>query len=426
MSESFNHIEKVKGEFNLPGDKSISHRAVIFSAMAEGNSIIKNLPESLDVKSTIDCFKDLGVQFKLIDNSLLINGVGYKGFKKPTQELNCGNSGTTARLVSGILSMQNFESVLTGDKYLSKRPMKRIITPLSAMGAKIHTSENFTLPLNIYPSEKLNNILFELSIPSAQIKSSILLAGLHLEEETAVVEPIPSRDHTEKMLELKSDFKENKKIIYSSKKYYPEPKEYFIPGDISNAAFFIVLALLSNKSELIIKNVSLNETRTGYINILKKMGGNIQTEEIFVSKGEQYGDILIKNSKLSKIDIDKNLIPNIIDEIPILSAAGIFANGKFEIRNAKELRVKETDRINALCVNYAQLGLNVKEFEDGFSVSGVITNQTPFFESFGDHRIAMTFAVLSLLLKQGGKVNNFTCVNISNPDFLNQLKNIIE
>ncbi len=425
MSESFNHIEKVKGEFYLPGDKSISHRAVIFSAMAEGDSIIKNLPESLDVKSTIDCFKDLGVHFKQEDNSLIVNGVGYKGFNKPLNELNCGNSGTTARLLSGILAMQNFESILTGDKYLLNRPMKRIITPLSAMGAKINASENFTLPLNIYPSEKLNNILYEPPIPSAQIKSSILLAGLHLEEETAVVEEIPSRDHTERMLNLQSDFKDGKKIIYSSKEYYPEPNEYFIPGDISNAAFFIILSLLTNKSELIIKNVSLNETRTGYINILKKMGGKIQTEEKFISNGEPCGNILVKDSKLSNISIDENLIPNIIDEIPILSVAGIFAEGKFEIRNAKELRVKETDRINALCVNYAQLGLDVEEFDDGFSVSGEIKNETPFFESFGDHRIAMTFAVLSLLLKQGGKVNNFTCVNISNPDFLNQLKNII-
>ncbi len=425
MSESFNHIDEIKGELNLPGDKSISHRAIIFSSMAKGKSLINNLPDSLDVNSTINCFKNLGVQFKEKDKSLEINGVGYKGFNNPLNEFNCGNSGTTARLLSGILSMQNFESILTGDKYLSQRPMKRIITPLSAMGAKIHASDNFTLPLHIYPSEKLNRILYELPIPSAQIKSSILLAGLHLQEETAVIESIPSRDHTERMLNLKSNIKENKKVIYSSKKYYPEPNGYFIPGDISNASFFIVLALLSNKSEFIIKNVSLNKTRTGYIEILKMMGGNIQTEEKFVSNNEPYGDILVKNSKLNNIDIDENLIPNIIDEIPILSVAGIFADGKFEIKNAKELRVKETNRINALCVNYAQLGLTVKEFEDGFSVSGEIKNQTPFFESFGDHRIAMTFAVLSLLLKQGGKVNNFTCVNISNPDFLNQLKKII-
>jgi 3-phosphoshikimate 1-carboxyvinyltransferase len=423
MQQEFNQLDKVKGELNLPGDKSISHRAVIFSSMAKGISLIKNLSDGEDVKSTKECFRKLGAEINRGKGVVKINGRGFKGFKKSTTPLNAGNSGTTARLLSGLLAVQDFESVIIGDEYLSLRPMKRIIDPLKEMGCKIKASERNTLPLIISPSKKIIPINYNLPVASAQVKSAVLLAGLHLDEPTCVIEKFPTRDHTERMLGLKTGIKNNNKVIYSSKEYYPEINEYIIPSDISTAAFFIVLALLVEKSELKIKNVSLNETRTGILNILSEMGGKIEIDNKQENAGEPFGDVIIKNSSLKNIKIHEEYIPNIIDEIPVLSVAGLFAEGKFKIRNAGELRGKETDRIKALCSNYKLLGLNVEESADGFCISGEIKNKSvSLFDSFGDHRIAMTFSILSLLLKQGGKVNNFDCVKISNPYFIDQLK----
>jgi 3-phosphoshikimate 1-carboxyvinyltransferase len=302
--------------------------------------------------------------------------------------------------------------------------MKRIITPLTQMGAKISAAPNGTLPIKISGSQKLHPIDYELPLASAQVKSSVILSGLHLEDETKVIEKTESRDHTERMLGLKISNKDGSKIIHVSKKDYPSAGEYIVPGDISTAAFFLPLALLTQNSELLIKNVSINETRIGIITILKSMGGNITAENIKHNSGEISGDLLIKTSSLKNIEIPKNIIPNIIDEIPILAVAGVIADGKFSIRNAKELRGKESDRISAVCYNLKLLGLNVTEFEDGFEFDGVIKNQYPVFDSFGDHRIAMSFGILSLLLSNGGKINNFNSVNISNPDFIKQLKTI--
>lgn len=423
MTESFNHIEKVKGELNLSGDKSISHRAVIFSSMAKGKSVIKNISTGEDVLSTINCFKNLGIEIENSNKELIINGKGYKGFTNPTQNLNAGNSGTTARLLTGLLCAQNFDSTIIGDESLSKRPMDRIIIPLQKMGAKIKSQNNF-LPLNIYHSPQLNNISYELPVASAQVKSSIILAGLHCEDITSVVEKIPSRNHTETMLGLDVKRGESGNTILVSKKNYPVASEYFIPSDISSAAFFIVLALINKDSSLRIKNVSLNETRKGFLNLLEEMGAKINYENISVSSGEVYGDVIVESSALKNINIPGKIIPNIIDEIPALSVAGLFAEGDFIIRNASELRKKESDRINSLCYNYKKLGLDVEEFDDGFKISGEIRNKEVVFESFNDHRVAMAFGILALLLKEGGKVNNFRCVNISNPDFLNQLKQI--
>ncbi len=424
MSESFNKINRVYGTLELPGDKSISHRAIMFSSLAKGKSTIKNLSDGHDVYSTIRCFKSLGVETQGDEKSLYVNGMGLFGLNKPSSELNGENSGTTARLISGILAMQKFESIITGDKFLSKRPMKRIIAPLQKMGANIKYSKNMNLPLTFIPSDGLHSIQYELPEASAQVKSCILLAGLHLDDVTSIIEKEQSRDHTERMLNLNSKKTDIGIEIFSSKENYPEPAEYFVPSDLSTASFFIVLTLLTPNSELRIKNVSLNKTRTGVLNILKLMGASIEVENEFEAVHEPYGDVLVKSSKLKNVKIPTEIIPNIIDEISILSVAGLFAEGDFEIRNAKELRVKESDRINSLCYNYAQIGLNVEEYEDGFSLKGEIKNNYPFFESFNDHRIAMTFGILSSLLKDGGKVNNFTCVGISNPFFLKQLKTI--
>ncbi|HSD63494.1 MAG TPA: 3-phosphoshikimate 1-carboxyvinyltransferase [Ignavibacteriaceae bacterium] len=422
--KEFNHIYGIKGELKLPGDKSISHRAVMMASLAEGKSIIKNLADGEDVISSVNCFRQLGVEIEKKGNDYVAFGRGFKGLKKPENPLNAGNSATLTRLLTGILAAQDFESIIIGDESLSARPMKRILVPLISMGAKIISSPDLTLPLKIFPSDKLNPITYELPVASAQVKSSVLFAGLHLTKETVVVEKIPSRDHTEKMLGLRTEVLNGKRHIYVSESKYPSPKEYFIPSDISTAVFFIILTLLTNNSELHIKDITLNNSRIGILEILKKMGALIEILNEKTSSGEIYGDIIVRSSKLQNIKIDESVIPNIIDEIPAFTIAGIFAEGDFEIRNAKELRFKETDRIKAVCENLRLTGLDVEEYEDGYKISGKITNKNLIFNSYHDHRIAMTFGILSSLLENGGKVDNFESVKISNPHFLNQLKEI--
>ncbi len=424
MIQKIKGVKSVKGELTLPGDKSISHRAVMFSAMANGKSRVKNYLNSEDLNSTIDCFRKLGCKIEQTETDLTIAGKGIGGFTKPDTSLDAGNSGTTTRLISGILAAQNFETKIIGDASLSKRPMKRIVDPLSQMGAKLETSESGTLPINISNSEDLKAIEFDMKIASAQIKSAILLAGLHLEDETVVIEHSRTRNHTETLLGLKVEESDGYRKIYSSKKNYPKPTNYIVPSDISTAAFFMVLALNLENSELLLKNVLLNDTRNGVIKILQQMGGRIEIEDARESSGEKLGDLRIFSSKLHNIELDKEIIPNIIDEIPILSVAGIFAEGKFSINNAKELRFKESDRIAALCLNFTKLGLNCTEYEDGFELDGEIINENIQIESFDDHRIAMAFAILGMLVDKGIRINNFESVAVSNPDFLNQIKTI--
>jgi 3-phosphoshikimate 1-carboxyvinyltransferase len=423
MIQTFSKINKASGTLSLSGDKSISHRALLISSLANGRSIIKNLPESEDINSTIRCLESLGIKIEKSADDFFVYGKGFRGYKPSANPLNAGNSGTTARLLSGILAVQNFESIIEGDSSLSSRPMKRVIDPLLLMGCKIE-SNNGKLPLHIFPSDNLKAIKYSLPVPSAQVKSAILFAGLHLEDETTVVESVQTRNHTENLLGLEVVNENGKSISISSKKNYPVPNGYFIPGDISSAMFFIVLVLLTKDSELLIKNVCLNPTRFEAINLLKKMGANIQVDLKGESNREAYGDLFVKSSQLTNVRIEPEIIPQIIDELPILSVAGIFANGDFEIRDASELRVKESDRIKSLCKNFLKLGLNVEEYEDGCRISGEIKNSDVIFNSFGDHRIAMTFAILSSLLKNGGRVKGFEFVSISYPGFIEQLTSI--
>jgi 3-phosphoshikimate 1-carboxyvinyltransferase len=429
MVQEFNRIEKVNGELNLPGDKSVSHRAVIFSAMADGVSEITNLSDGEDVNSTITCMESIGAATDRTGRSVKVLGKGFKKFTKPNSMLNAGNSGTTTRLLSGLLAAQNFDSIIIGDDSLSKRPMERVINPLQLMGANIESTSDGTLPLKIFPVKTLNPIDYYLPVASAQVKSAVLIAALHCDGITSVTDKYATRDHTERMLNLKTSFLPDSggrvKVIYSSKENYPEATSYFVPSDISTAAFFIVLTLLSKNSELILRDVSLNETRIGILKVLKEMGGDIEIQNEKISSGEPFGDIVVKSSELKNVEIKSEIIPNIIDEIPILSVAGLFAEGSFQIQNAKELRKKESDRINSLCYNYRLLGLNVDETQDGFSISGEIKHHSFAFESFNDHRIAMAFSVLSMLLKDGAKINKFECVGISNPNFIFQLKKIV-
>jgi len=426
MIQKIRKIKNVKGELKLPGDKSISHRSVFFSSMSKGQSKITNLLESADIYSSIDCFRELGAQIEQKGNDFFVSGCGFGGFREPKGKLDAGNSGTTARLISGVLAAQKFSTVMVGDESLSKRPMKRIADPLKLMGSDIELTDNGTLPARFIPADKLSAIEYVLPVASAQVKSAVLLAGLHLEEETRVIENFETRNHTEKMLDCNVVYESSRKIISISKKNYPEAKEYTVPSDISTASFFIVLTLLAKNSEMLLKDVSFNRSRTGILEILRKMGANISNENERVIAGEELGDLLVRSSSLKNIEIEKGIIPNIIDEIPILSVVGLIANGDFIVKNAKELRFKESDRIKSLCHNYKLLGLDVDEFEDGFKISGEIKNLNVTFESFGDHRIAMAFAILSTLLLEEAAIKDFECVGISNPNFLPQLQSITE
>ena len=424
MIQKFENVPDINGVLNLPGDKSISHRAVMFGALADGVSVIKNCSQAEDVVSTMSCFEKMGVKFER-GEEIKIYGKGFKGLTPPEGALYAGNSGTTARLISGVLCAQGFESTLTGDESLSSRPMSRVVEPLKLMGACFETSEKVTLPLRIIPSGKLKAVNYKLQVASAQVKSAMLLAGLFIEDETVIIEHVATRNHTEKMLGLKTEQEDDGKKIFVSKNDYPKPFVMTIPSDISSAAFFIILALLTKGSEILIKHVTLNETRTGFLQLVKDMGGRIIIEDEQEENGERRGDIRVFSSRLMNIEIPEYIIPNIIDEIPILSVAGVFASGKFVVRNAKELRVKESDRIKSMCLNFKMMGLNVTEFEDGFEIDGNISGTNFTFESFGDHRIAMAFAVMSMLLPNGGTINGFEAVAISNPSFLKQLNKII-
>ncbi|MEE9430041.1 MAG: 3-phosphoshikimate 1-carboxyvinyltransferase [Melioribacteraceae bacterium] len=428
MIQEFEKKKQVNGNLELPGDKSISHRAVMFSSLAKGKSEIYNCLMSEDVISTINAFKTMGCEIEITDEKIIVEGKGIDGLQKSDKELYLGNSGTTTRLIAGILSAQKYPTTLTGDASLSIRPMKRIIEPLQLMEADI-TGEDDCLPLQINPVKKLKPIEYELPMASAQVKSCVLLAGLFSDEKTCVIENKVSRNHTETMLGLEVVEENNKRKIYSSKENYPKSGNVFVPSDISTAAFFIVLTLLSKNSELRLPNVSLNETRIGIISILKKMNGNIELENVKTLNGEKRGDLIVKSSELMNVEIPKEIIPNIIDEIPILAIAGLFAKGNFTIRNAKELRHKESDRISSVCNNLKLFGLDITEQEDGFKIikdglNNNFGNEKPTFESYEDHRIAMAFSVLSVLLENGGSINDFECVNISNPDFLKQLNSI--
>ncbi|HPO55951.1 MAG: 3-phosphoshikimate 1-carboxyvinyltransferase [Ignavibacteriaceae bacterium] len=420
----FNKIKSVKGRLEFEGDKSISHRAVILSSLAGGKSFIRNLSIGEDVKSTIGCFEELGVIFKKVSGGLSVEGRGFKGLRKPERTLNCGNSGTTARLISGILACQGFESEISGDDSLSRRPMKRIIDPLRYAGALMDAREDNFLPIRFRISRNIMPRDYTMSVASAQVKSALIFTGLHPEGVSTIRESGITRNHTELMLRLPVVHEGDLKIIKVSKDCYPLAEDYFIPGDISTASFFIVLTLLARDSELIIKNVSLNSTRTGYLSILKEMGGDIRILEIKNLSGEAFGDLHIRSSSLHNVKIGKDLIPQIIDEIPILAVAGAFAEGEFRIDGGKELRVKETDRISAICNNLKQVGVRIDETEEGFCISGRVTKKSGIFESYGDHRIAMATTILSLLLENGGKINNFESIKISNPNFIKQLTKV--
>lgn len=413
----------IKGRLRVPGDKSISHRAVMFGAISNGITNIKGFLTGADCISTISIFKKMGIDIEIQNTAVTVKGKGLYGLSKPGEILDCGNSGTTTRLVSGILSAQNFTSVLTGDKSIQKRPMNRITAPLTLMGADIKSNNGFA-PLTITGSS-LHGIEYNSPVASAQVKSAILLAGLYADSPTTVIEPAKSRDHTELMLKK---FGANLNTTKTSATINP-CKELFatdidVPSDISSAAFFMAAATLVPDSELILENVGINPTRDGVIKVLKDMGANI---EIINSNDEfePVADIKVSYSRLHATTIGGDIIPTLIDELPLLAAVASMAEGKTIIKDAAELKVKESNRIKVMCEELSKLGVNVVETEDGMEIEGtnkLLGNVTIF--THDDHRIAMTFAILGLISDGEIKLDNKNCVEISYPEFFDDLRKV--
>ncbi|MBA3061776.1 MAG: 3-phosphoshikimate 1-carboxyvinyltransferase, partial [Atribacteria sp.] len=392
-------VNQLKGNIFVPGDKSISHRSLILGSIAQGETRVYNLLNSLDCLRTLDCMQALGVKIELdVDNSVNIKGKGLYGLQEPKDILDVGNSGTTVRLLAGLLSGQNFYSVLNGDNSIRKRPMKRVAQPLRLMGADIWGREDgHFAPLSIRGS-KLNPFQYTLPVASAQVKSALLLAGLYATGETVIREPLSTRDHTERMLEImQADIKISPPEIKIKGGTELRSTDIFIPGDISSAAYFIAAASILRDSRIIIKQVGVNPTRTGIIEILKKMGTKIDILNYQIKSNEPRADLMIEYSKLKGVEIKKENVPFLIDELPLIAVVATQAQGKTVVSGARELRVKESDRIKAIVSELKKMGADIEEEEDGFTVNGPTGLQGAVCESYNDHRIAMSLAVAALL-----------------------------
>jgi len=412
-------INRLKGNISVPGDKSISHRSLILGSIAQGETRIYNFLDSLDCLKTFECMQALGAEIDLgKDNFIKIKGKGLYGLQEPKDILDVGNSGTTIRLLTGLLSGQNFYSVLNGDNSIRRRPMKRVAQPLRLMGADIWGRENGQLtPLSI-KGARLNPLRYTLPVASAQVKSALLLAGLYATGEIVIKEPLPSRDHTERMLEImQADIKnfplETK--IKGGKEL--KGTDIFIPGDISSAAYFIAAASMLRDSQIIIKRVGVNPTRTGIIKILKKMGARINILNYQTKSNEPQADLKIEYSELKGIEIRKEEVPLLIDELPLVAVVATQTQGKTVVSGAKELRVKETDRIKATVNELKKMGADIEEKEDGFIVAGPSRLKGAVCESYNDHRIAMSLAVAALLAEGKTVIKNSECIDISFPGF---------
>ncbi|MCL5267462.1 MAG: 3-phosphoshikimate 1-carboxyvinyltransferase [Bacteroidetes bacterium] len=407
----------VSGTFEVPGDKSISHRALLFSSLANGKSEIKGLSTGADVKSTMSCLKQLGVKIEQIDGIVTVCGEGKSAYSKPDSILDAGNSGTTMRLLTGILAGQGFETTITGDETLRRRPMQRIVGPLTEMGAEIVGSDKMTAPLRIFPSHRLHGIRYELPLPSAQVKSSVLLAGMFAQGETIVVEPVESRDHTERMLKLKKVKGPSGFETKISSDYEVRPAEYDVAGDISSAAFFLAAGAILPNSCVTACGVTLNPTRTGFLDVLKSMGAKVKIENVHEAAGEPIGDVTVSHSDLKGVEIGGEMIPRLIDELPIIGVMAAFAKGETVIRDAHDLRRKESDRIVAVVDNLDAMGAEVQELDDGFAVNGTGSLSGAEIDSYKDHRIAMAFTIAGLAAQGKTLIKNAEWAEISFPEF---------
>lgn len=413
----------IKGNLNFPGDKSISHRALMLAALGKGNSVIRNLSSGADVQSTIACLKICGIEISNTGNGVIVQG---GGFHDPPIELDCGNSGTSIRLLLGLLAGQGLTATFTGDASLSLRPMERILDPLQQMGLRAESTKGH-LPITIYRS-KLKGIHYTPPVASAQVKSAIILAGLGSQGSTTVIEPLPTRDHTERMLkELGATVNLNGKEIRVDPLKKPlNTIEMTVPGDPSTAAFFGAAAALISGSELILENILANPIRTGFFIILKKMGAGVEWLNQKNSNGEQIGNLKVSQKPLRAISLNKSHMPGLIDELPLLAILATQANGITEVRGAEELRVKESDRIHAICSNLKRMGANIKELKDGFIIKGPTPLQGTKIETFGDHRIAMAFAVAGLISDGAVTLDDPDCAATSFPEFYKKLESVIK
>ncbi len=411
--------KRFKGEFSPPPDKSISHRAVIFSSLSKGKSVIKNFLRAEDPFSTVNAFRALGVSIEDKDGDLTIIGDGIYGLKEPRNIIDCGNSGTTIRMLSGVLSGTPFFSVLTGDESLRGRPMARIIKPLKEMGAEILARAEDRYPPLAIKGKKLRSIRYDMSVASAQVKSALLLAGLYAVGETEVREPAKSRDHTERMLPaFGAEITIEGLTVKIRGGSELKGTDVYVPGDFSSAAFFLVGALLIEESDVTIKGVGINPTRTGLLDALKQMGAEIEILNMRTLSGEPVADIRCRAGKeLKGINITEEKIPALIDEFPVLCVTATQAKGLTTIRGAKELRVKESDRIKSMVTELKKMGAAVEEFEDGLSIEGLSGLKGAFIESYGDHRVAMAMTIAGLVADGTTAINGVSSVNISFPGF---------
>ena len=415
----------IQTELEVPGDKSISHRAVMLAAMSNGPCVIKGFLPSEDCLATVSAMRALGVKIEMADETtLIVHGV-KRAFAAPAREIDCGNSGTTMRLMAGILAGQPFRSRLVGDGSLSKRPMRRVIEPLTKMGAKITAEGKDGRPPLAIEGGNLKPLQFVSTVASAQVKSAVLLAGMFAKGKTSVTEPTQSRDHTERMLEyfLVRPQKQGLTVSLFGEQT-PESREFHVPGDISSAAFWLVAAAAQPHSRLLVKNVGLNDTRTGVLAVLVRMGAAIR-EVIENPQAEPIGVIDIQGARLKGTEIRGAEIANVLDEIPVLAVAAALAHGKTVISDASELRVKETDRLAAIAMNLRAMGAQVAETEDGLEILGGVPLRGARLDSFGDHRIAMAFAIAGLFAEGETTITGTECVNTSYPGFFQTLESLL-
>lgn len=427
MIMKFHRIRKLQGDVTVPGDKSISHRAIMLGALAEGTTEVTNFLEGADCLSTIDCFRRLGIQIDVSSNRVLVHGKGLHGLAESATELDTGNSGTTTRLISGILAGQPFETILNGDASIQTRPMKRIIDPLTQMGASIASIRgNGCAPLRIL-GRSLKGIHYHSPVASAQVKSSILLAGLYADAPTSVTEPFLSRNHSEIMLHY---FGADVHTDGCTATITPEPhltgQKVQVPGDISSAAYFLAAGLIVPDSEILIRNVGINPTRDGILRVFHEMRGNITLLNVNHDNGEPTADLLVKYGDLHGVTIGGSIIPTLIDEIPIIAVLACFASGTTVIRDAQELKVKESNRIDVMVKNLSAMGAHIHATDDGMIIEGGHPLHGAAIDSRLDHRIAMSFAIAALMSDGETDISGADCVKISYPGFYEDLERLVQ
>jgi len=426
MDTSVKNRTALKGTITVPGDKSISHRSVMFGSLANGTTHITGFLTGEDCLSTVSCFKKMGIDIEIDGTNVTVHGKGLHGLSAPKETLDVGNSGTTMRLMTGILAAQPFSCTVTGDASIQKRPMDRVRKPLSQMGAEITGcgGEKLLAPLNI-TGHSLKGTHYTLPVASAQVKSAVILAGLYADGQTVVTEPEATRDHTEIMLNyLGADIKHEGKDITVTPVKELYAKDISVPGDISSAAYFMVLGAICPNSDITITNVGVNPTRTGIVTVLENMGADIALLNERTVCGEKVADIRVRYSPLKATVVEGDIIPKLIDEIPVIAVAACFAEGKTVIKDAQELKVKESNRIKTVVGELKKFGADIEETDDGMIIKGKCSLNGAVTESHNDHRIAMSMAVAAIMAEGESIIKNSECVDISFPNFFSLLENL--